>query len=55
MCTESLRGLLAEAPSSEDVRRQLEGRLETVEAARERYAALESLLSGKKWKRRLHE
>lgn len=41
--------------SVEDVRRQLEGRLETVEAARERYAALESLLSGKKWKRRLHE
>lgn len=46
---------LAAAPTAEDVRRQLEGRLETVEAARERYAALESLLLGKKWKRHLHE
>jgi hypothetical protein len=48
-------GSLAGAPSAEDVRRQLEGGLETVEAARECYAALESLLSGRKWKRRLGE
>lgn len=40
-------------PSPEDVRRQLEGRVEVVEAARERYAALESLLSGGWWKHRL--
>jgi hypothetical protein len=39
--------------STEDVRRQLEGRFETVEAARARYAALESLLSGPAWKRQL--
>ncbi|MFL5357286.1 hypothetical protein [Archangium sp.] len=42
-------------PSTEDVRRQLEGRLETVEAARARYASLESLLSGSGWKRHLRE
>ena len=41
------------APSPADVRRQLEGRVEVVEASRERYAALESLLSGGRWKRRL--
>ncbi|MCY1081783.1 hypothetical protein [Archangium lansingense] len=35
------------------MRRQLEGRVEVVEASRERYAALESLLSGKRWKRHL--
>ncbi|HEX5746532.1 MAG TPA: hypothetical protein VFZ09_09825 [Archangium sp.] len=35
------------------MRRQLEGRVEVVEASRERYAALESLLSGARWKRRL--
>lgn len=39
--------------SVEDMRRQLEGRLETVEAARARYASLESLLSGSRWKRHL--
>ncbi|PTL84235.1 hypothetical protein [Vitiosangium sp. GDMCC 1.1324] len=43
------------SPSPEDVRRQLEGRVETVEAARARYAALESLLSGRKWQHRLRE
>ncbi|AKJ07352.1 hypothetical protein ATI61_111304 [Archangium gephyra] len=40
-------------PSAEDMRRQLEGRVEVMEASRERYAALESLLSGVRWKRRL--
>jgi hypothetical protein len=42
-----------ELPSAQDMRRQLEGRVEVVEASRERYAALESLLSGGRWKRRL--
>jgi hypothetical protein len=39
--------------SSEDLRRQLEGRLEIIEAARKRYAALEKQLGGIAWKRRL--
>jgi hypothetical protein len=39
----------------EDVRRQLEGRLEVVEAARERYGTLEALLSPSGWKRRVRE
>lgn len=39
--------------SSEDLRRQLEGRLEVIEAARKRYATLEKQLSGIAWKRRL--
>jgi hypothetical protein len=39
--------------SSEDLRRQLEGRLEIIEAARKRYATLEKQLSGLAWKRRL--
>jgi hypothetical protein len=41
--------------SLEDVRRQLEGRLEVVEAARERYGTLEALLSRPGWKRRVRE
>jgi hypothetical protein len=41
------------APSLEDARRQLEGRVEMVEASRERYAALEALLSRRGWRRRL--
>lgn len=40
-------------PSSEDLRRQLEGRWEIIEAARERYAMLEKRLRGMAWKRRL--
>lgn len=39
--------------SSEDLRRQLEGRLEIIEAARKRYATLEKQLNGLTWKRRL--
>jgi hypothetical protein len=39
--------------SSEDLRRQLEGRLEIIEAARKRYATLEKQLKGITWKRRL--
>jgi hypothetical protein len=39
--------------STEDLRRQLEGRLEVIEAARKRYATLEKQLSGIAWKRRL--
>jgi hypothetical protein len=39
--------------SSEDLRRQLEGRLEIIEAARKRYATLEKQLSTISWKRRL--
>jgi hypothetical protein len=39
--------------SSEDLRRQLEGRLEIIEAARQRYATLEKQLRGVAWKRRL--
>ncbi|QRN98996.1 hypothetical protein JRI60_08205 [Archangium violaceum] len=35
------------------MRRQLEGRVETLEAAHARHALLESLLSGRRWKRRL--
>ncbi|WNG61056.1 hypothetical protein F0U59_44860 [Archangium gephyra] len=51
--TEVSSGSRVEVPSPEDMRRQLEGRVEVVEASRERYAALESLLSGGRWKRRL--
>jgi hypothetical protein len=39
--------------SSEALRRQLEGRLEIIEAARKRYAKLEKQLRGITWKRRL--
>jgi hypothetical protein len=39
--------------SSEDLRLQLEGRLEIIEAARKRYATLEKQLRGLAWKRRL--
>lgn len=39
--------------SPEDVRRRLEGRAEVLEAARARYAALESLLASRRWKHRL--
>ncbi len=47
---------LGEAPvSMEAVRRQLEGRLEVVEAARERYGTLETLLTRSGWKRRVRE
>lgn len=53
--TESPPGSNTGDPSTEDVRRQLEGGLETVEDSRERYAALESLLSGRKWKRHVRE
>lgn len=48
-----LRSSADAAPSPEDVRRKLEGRVEVVEAARARYAALEALLGGGRWKRRL--
>ncbi|WNG40155.1 hypothetical protein F0U61_45595 [Archangium violaceum] len=48
-------GTWAHVPSPEDVRLQLEGRVEVVEAARVRYAGLESLLSGRGWKRRLRK
>jgi len=41
--------------SMEAIRRQLEGRLEVVEAARERYGTLEALLSPSGWKRRVRE
>jgi hypothetical protein len=41
--------------SIEDIRRQLEGQLERVEAARERYGTLEALLSASGWKRRVRE
>jgi hypothetical protein len=51
--TEVSPGSWVGAPSLEDARRQLEGRVEMVEASRERYAALEALLSGRGWKRRL--
>ncbi|HYO65433.1 MAG TPA: hypothetical protein VEU33_05070 [Archangium sp.] len=51
--TEAAAGSRVEVPSPEDMRRQLEGRVEVVESSRERYAALESLLSGTRWKRRL--
>jgi hypothetical protein len=51
--TEVSPGSWERGPSPEDVRRQLEGRVETVEAARARYAVLESLLSGRRWKHRL--
>ncbi|XXF77093.1 hypothetical protein P2318_29170 [Myxococcaceae bacterium GXIMD 01537] len=47
------RSSLNGEPSLEDVRRMLEGRVEAIEAARARYAALESVLSGSRWKRRL--
>ena len=53
--TDFSRGSLENGPSPEDVRRQLEGRVEVVEAARERYSRLESLLSERRWKRRLRE
>lgn len=46
-------GSMERVPSPGDVRLQLEGRVEVVEAARTRYAALESLLSGRRWTRRL--
>ncbi|MET0405594.1 MAG: hypothetical protein ABW123_24460 [Cystobacter sp.] len=39
--------------SPEDVRRRLEGRVETVETARARYQALNNLLEDRRWKRRL--
>jgi hypothetical protein len=39
--------------SSEDLRRQLEGRWEIIEAAQRRYATLEKRLRGVSWKRRL--
>jgi len=39
--------------SSEDLRRQLEGRWEVIEAARQRYATLEKRLRGRTWRRRL--
>jgi hypothetical protein len=51
--TEGSSGSRGEFLSPEDMRRQLEGRVEVVEASRERYAALELLLSGARWKRRL--
>jgi hypothetical protein len=43
------------APSPEDTRRQLEGRLEVVEAACARYAAVERLLSSWHWQTRLRQ
>jgi hypothetical protein len=45
-----LRSASNAQPSLEDVRRKLEGRWETIEAAQSRYAALEALLSGVAWK-----
>lgn len=53
--TDFAQGSRESGPSAEDVRRQLEGRVEVVEAARERYSRLESLLSERRWKRRLRE
>ncbi len=48
-------GCCVSTVSIADVRRQLEGRLEVVEAARERYGTLEALLSGAGWKRRVRQ
>lgn len=45
----------SEGPTPEDVRVQLEGRVEVLEAALRRDAILESVLSGPGWKRRWRE
>ncbi|QSQ13009.1 hypothetical protein [Myxococcus landrumensis] len=51
--THSQEGARGAHTSDEDVRVQLEGRAEVLESARARAAALESVLRGRRWKRKL--